>query len=492
MAKTVSLFLLAILVFPSAAEAAWWKPSTWKAFQKETTSEAVLGSASTTDEVIVATPTVSDLYKRIAELEDKLQEAQKKLRAAGVKEVEEKKVEPAAKPASAAGSASDKEVLAKVKQSLVVVETATTSSSGVIIDAEGRILVPAYGVWIEGADKSVTGVVEDVTVILSNGSRKAARLVGLDEARGAAVVKISEKGTYRPIELGSQSTAKQGDRVYVAGMPSTKGGSGGEPFLSGVVSRAGSDSIEVAVDRKPLDNGGAIFDRSGAFIGIPDKSSCKVLEEMKTCLKYSVTSSSLRSTLSQITAGMRLYKDKRFRTPDEALVRGQIDAIFDGTRNSAAIDYAIAISSGKNSFDSFNSRLAGDQDGKVTKLYLNKLKIAAQGLYGAMDFLKSQAHAFNVFVVNEERSIEALGDYQKKTLRELAARSALKEKEYEAKVSLWSRKKNEYDSYLANPADASHNYLLEQGVVIEDELEYLMKEKGAILDAYSGVTSEIF
>ena len=95
-------------------------------------------------------------------------------------------------------------------------------------------------------------------------------------------------------------------------------------------------------------------------------------------------------------------------------------------------------------------------------------------------------------MVDQDAAIGDLGDYQKKILLALAAEGIQKEKEFKDKVDLWSRKKNEYDSYIADPSKVTHDYLMEEGVAIEDEVDYLAKEQKRILDEYSGETIDIF
>ncbi|MBX4209321.1 trypsin-like peptidase domain-containing protein [Candidatus Parcubacteria bacterium] len=491
MMKFAFALIFSLALFPSAAHAAWWNPLTWKAAPVGAPTSAISSSLQTgaTGTSASFSPSVDELYKRIAELESKLQEAQIKIRQLGqagaktdAKEIAKTTDAPA--PSANAAGLPEKDVAAKAKPAIVLVETATTTGAGVIIDSQGHILVAAHTVWIEGPDKIVIGAADEVSVTLASGAKKTAKLVGLDEATDAAILQISEKGTFSYIKPAHDSGIQKGDKAYVFA-PSG--------YVAGAVSRKASDAVEVVSDIKPSDGGGALVNAQGGLIGIAGKPVCKVLEEMKTCLKYASTANNIRAKLPKLLEGMRLYKNKKGSTAEEIAVRGQFEQMYGRTKESGVIEFAIANATGENTYDRFNGKLGQDIDGKITKLYLAKLKSNAEMIYTAVDFLKSGAYNLNIFFINESgTTIANLGDYQRKVATRVAAENALKVKEYQDKVSLWSRKKNEYDSYIANPAGATHDYLLEQGLFVESAADYLSKEKKKVLDAFSGETVDIF
>ena len=487
MKKALVSIALAVLIVPLSAEASWWNPRTWKKIPSEK-SEKI--ATSTEALATSSTPTVDDLYKRIAELETKLEKAQAKLRES---ESKEKKAEPAPvlkqteKPV-----AGNRDAAFKAKSAIVLVETATTSVSGAVIDSKGRVLVNARALLTKNSNGDVIGTADKAKVTLSSGSKRDARLLGFDEARDIAVLEILGEGPFSFVSVTYDAGIKEGDKAYVLGMPSPNGGSGGSSFVEGVVAKKSANYVEATTEAKPLDNGGAMLNAQGKLIGIPNASSCKVLEEGSKCLKYTVGTNISQTQLVKVLEGMRLLKDKKGGTDEEKLVRGALDGVYKNTLDSVVLDYAITSVTGKNSFDLFNERLANDLDGKITKLYLNKLKLAADSIYKGIDFLKTQSHGLNVFFINESANIDEMDAYQKKVLKNLQEENVKKLAEYQAKVSEWSAKKNEYDAYLTHPSDATHDYLMTEGVFVEDAASYLFGEKKKTLDIYSGETVHIF
>jgi hypothetical protein len=136
--------------------------------------------------------------------------------------------------------------------------------------------------------------------------------------------------------------------------------------------------------------------------------------------------------------------------------------------------------------------LGSDKNSKFAKLYLFKLKASADKMYYAMDILKTQSYNLHLFLINEKNAHELLGDYQRKILNQINLTNEAKLKEYEGKVASWSLKRKEYDSHSINPSGVTHDYLMEQGLIVEAEAEYLTKEQNRMLDTFSGENVNIF
>ncbi len=431
MKKVTVLALLGLLALPSIASAAWWNPFTWgKAIVADGNATT---STSTVDTSLL--PTTDDLYKRISELEMKLDDARTKLSAAeAVATQAAAKVSstaaPAAAPASSGLSATD--VSAKVKPALVLVETATSSAAGTIIDAQGHILTNAHAVWTKDASGNVIGAASTATITLANGTKTIATLVGIEEASDIAILQLASKKSSSYVTLNYGSSAVVGDKVYLFGVPGT-GANGGLTFTSGVIASKTSSAIQATTDDKTLDNGGAMVTNKGALIGIPGVAVCKILEEMKTCLKYTVTVNTLSARIPKVLAGMRLYKDKTVSTPEETLIGGYLQGLYNSINRSDLLDVAVDNVTGENSFDYFNEKLASDTDDKIAKVYLIKLKSGAQNIYLAFDFLKNAAYALHVGLINDSASILKLDDYQQKIVQQIQTDNDARLKDYQAR-----------------------------------------------------------
>jgi len=488
MKKATFLLVFGLILVPAYVSASWWNPFSWKKAPEVPKQDTEVVATSTPVESAI--PSVSDLLKRIAELEDKLDKARAALKKEPVVPAPvETKTVAVSEPASS--GLSNSQISSKVRPAIVLVETATSSASGVIIDSTGHILTSAHGVWTQKSDGTVIGAAESMTVTLSSGAKKKAVLIGIDESADLAILQLSDKSASTYLKLNHDAGLSVGDKVAVVTAPSSRG-NGGSTFVPGTITKKSSYAIESTTDDKPLDNGGALVTASGNFVGIPTKIVCKVLEEGTNCLKYTVTSSIIKSRLSKLLDGMQLYKDKQNESAEEILVHGQLIGFYNNIKQYGVIDYAVESATGKNSFDYFNNRLADDMDGKLTKLYLNKLKSTSENIYRAFDLLKTLSYDLRTFLINESSSIADLGDYQRKVLSEIQSGNTTRLADYKAKVDFWTKKKNEYDGYLTHPSDTTHDYLMEQGVVVENAAAYLQKERSKLLDIFSGESVDIF
>lgn len=498
--KVLFVALIALAFIPQQAEAAWWNPLSWKKprIEMATSTKATTTANTAHKELDFSTvPKEQDLYRRISELEEKLEDAYEKIRVLTEREqmvsAQPKNAEVKETSVQSAGL-SEAQVVSKIKSAVVLVETATSSASGVIVDSLGSVLVDAHVLWIENSEGSkVIGATKEVNVTLSNGTKKKAALVGIDEAKDIAIVRIVNPGSVSYLKPTYDTGVATGGTAYIYGVASTKGESnGGSSFVTGTISKKSATSVEMTSSKKPLDNGGVFVNAKAELVGIPNKSNCKVIEEGTKCLTYTVTTDIVKDTLPKIIGGMKLYKDKQDRTAAEALVRGQFDGIYSSTKEGVVINYAVYNVTGTNSFDTFNGKLKDDEGGRITKIYLTKLKNTADGIVKAMDFLKNQSYNLNIFFVNESSSFLELDDYQRKIIKQVETWNSTKVKEYQKKLDTWTAKRNEYDGYLTKLSEVNHDYLMSEGVLIENAADYLKAEQKKIIDMFAGETTAIF
>jgi S1-C subfamily serine protease len=163
-------------------------------------------------------------------------------------------------------------VAAKVKPSIVEVYVTLANGaalgSGVIVDSRGYIVTNHH---------VVNGALT-IQVVLSNGTREAAQLVGADANFDLAVLKIAvPNGGLSVATLGDSTQVKVGQEVLVIGNPLGDT----ETVTNGIVSalkrsvseEQGGPTIHNAIQTdapiNPGNSGGALVDLQGNVVGIP-------------------------------------------------------------------------------------------------------------------------------------------------------------------------------------------------------------------------------
>ncbi len=150
-------------------------------------------------------------------------------------------------------------VLPKARAATVCIEIKDGSGSGVIVSADGLVLTAAH---------VATGVRKKITVVLEDGTKLKAETLGLVAGTDAAMLRITEKGSYPFVEVDRDATTLLGDWVF------SLGHSGGFDKERGSVVRLGrlvrianatyqSDCMLIGGD-----SGGPLFDLAGKLIAI--------------------------------------------------------------------------------------------------------------------------------------------------------------------------------------------------------------------------------
>ena len=142
---------------------------------------------------------------------------------------------------------------ARVKSSL---------GSGVIFSSDGYILTNQHVI----GDTSL-----NVTVELSDGRKKEARIVGIDKGTDLAVLKIQENGGVPSMEIADSDKLKIGDIVLAIGNPYGLG----QSVSMGIVSATGrevnnpyANYIQTDASINKGNSGGALIDTSGRLVGV--------------------------------------------------------------------------------------------------------------------------------------------------------------------------------------------------------------------------------
>ena len=141
-------------------------------------------------------------------------------------------------------------------------EEARSLGSGFIIKADGTIVTNNH--VIAGAD--------EIVVMLSDGTRLPAKVVGADDKADLAVLKVDASHALPFVEFGDSDTAQVGDWVMAIGNPFGLGGS----VTLGIVSARNRDIQEGPYDDfiqtdaaiNQGNSGGPLFDMDGRVVGI--------------------------------------------------------------------------------------------------------------------------------------------------------------------------------------------------------------------------------
>ena len=150
-------------------------------------------------------------------------------------------------------------VLPKARAATVCIEISEGSGSGVIVSADGLILTAAH---------VATGVKKKVTVVLEDGTKLKAETLGLVADTDAAMMKITEKGTYPFVELDRTESTRLGDWVFALGHSGGFDKERGSVVRLGRLVRIANSTFQSDCTLIGGDSGGPLFDLSGKLIGI--------------------------------------------------------------------------------------------------------------------------------------------------------------------------------------------------------------------------------
>lgn len=148
---------------------------------------------------------------------------------------------------------------------VVQIETGSGLGSGVIFDDKGDIVTNAH--VVQGASS--------FSVVLADGRRLQARMVGTYTTGDVAVLKVDATGL-KPATFGDSSELEVGNIVIAIGSPLGLTGSVTEGIVSAtgrsVGERGGAqlrDLIQISAPINPGNSGGGLVDIEGHVVGIP-------------------------------------------------------------------------------------------------------------------------------------------------------------------------------------------------------------------------------
>jgi serine protease Do len=149
--------------------------------------------------------------------------------------------------------------LPKARAATVGIEIADGSGTGVIVSPDGLVLTAAH---------VATGVKKKVTVILEDGTKLKAETLGLVADKDAAMLKITEKGTYPFAEMDRDATTRLGDWVFALGHSGGFDKERGSVVRLGRLVRIAGSTFQSDCMLIGGDSGGPLFDLEGKLIAI--------------------------------------------------------------------------------------------------------------------------------------------------------------------------------------------------------------------------------
>jgi putative serine protease PepD len=159
-------------------------------------------------------------------------------------------------------------VVTTVSPSVVSINVAlggrTGTGSGVILDSGGAILTNAH--VVDGASR--------ISVLLSDGRKVPATVLGVDRDKDVAVIHADGAGTLTPAAFATDQSVHVGDQVLAFGSPLGLDGS----VTAGIVSALGrevegrasslTDMIQTDAAINPGNSGGPLVNTAGEVVGI--------------------------------------------------------------------------------------------------------------------------------------------------------------------------------------------------------------------------------
>ncbi|MFC5816581.1 S1C family serine protease [Nonomuraea harbinensis] len=172
---------------------------------------------------------------------------------------------PRAAPAASGGATGLSATAAMVLPSVVSVEAGRAGGSGFVVDGSGHVLTNAH--VVRGAS--------DVTVVLSDGRRLGARVLGSDDDEDLAVLEVAGAGSARlpPATLGRSADLSVGEQVLAIGSPLGLSGT----VTAGIVSAtdrevrlggASRTAVQTDASINPGNSGGPLVNARGEVVGV--------------------------------------------------------------------------------------------------------------------------------------------------------------------------------------------------------------------------------
>ena len=150
-------------------------------------------------------------------------------------------------------------VLPKARAATVCIEVGEGSGTGVIVSADGLILTAAH---------VSSGVGKKVTIVLEDGTKLKAETLGLVSDTDAAMIRITDKGTYPFVEIDRNNTTRLGDWVFALGHSGGFDKNRGSVVRLARLIRMANSTYQSDCTLIGGDSGGPLYDLTGKLIAI--------------------------------------------------------------------------------------------------------------------------------------------------------------------------------------------------------------------------------
>jgi putative serine protease PepD len=193
----------------------------------------------------------------------------------------------------------------------------TATGTGFTIDTKGDILTASH--VVNGASS--------ITVKLQNGSRRTARVLGVDHSTDVAVLKVDPAGlTLHPLPLASSQALSVGDRLAVVGDPFRYDRS----LSTGLVSALNraiqapdgflvANAIQTDATINPGNSGGPVLNAQGGVVGIVDQiATGSSTIDSSTGVGFAIPIDVVKAELAQLERGGQVAHAYLGVTPAQA------------------------------------------------------------------------------------------------------------------------------------------------------------------------------
>jgi len=214
--------------------------------------------------------------------------------------------------------------VAKVEPAVVRVEVEDGGGSGMIIDKSGYVLTNNH--VVEG--------VQSATVILMDGGQFSGVVVGRDELRDLAIIKISAGGFNFPVvKLGNSDTMGVAEEVIAIGY--SLGLEGGATVSKGIISafRRGDavDYIQTDAALNPGSSGGPLIDLKGEVIGVV---CAKVVHEAVEGVSFAIAINDAKAFIDEEREAEQAQKEIEKTQKDIEVLEREVVEIANSERAS--------------------------------------------------------------------------------------------------------------------------------------------------------------